>query len=164
VRLLLWLGIFAAALASAVIGIFVVLPFGLVVHELVVLPLALFVGGLFASAGASWAGTRLDSGPTRPRLPAVVAVAESLAVLLSLIVVALTAADAAQPAQLLPPPGVLGIAGSLALALAASLAALHFREPRGASQARLLAALLGLAMLSIPATIVVASLFRLTGA
>ena len=60
-RLLLWLGIFAAALASAVIGIFVVLPFGLVVHELVILPLALLIGGLFASAGASWAGTRLDS-------------------------------------------------------------------------------------------------------
>ena len=164
-RFLLWLGIFAAALASAVIGIFVVLPFGLVVHELVILPLALLVGALLAGVGASWAGTRLDSGPTRPRLLAVVAVAESLAVLLSLIVVALTAADATQPAQLLPPPGVVGIVGSLVLALAASLAALRLREPRGASsQARLLAALLGLAVLSVPTTIAVASLFGLTGA
>jgi arsenical pump membrane protein len=164
-RLLLWAGIFAAALAGAVIGIFVVLPFGLAVHELVILPLAMLVGGLLAGAGASWAGARLDSGPTRPRLLAVVAVAEGLAALLALIIEALAAADAARPAQLLPPPGVVGIAAGLALALAASLAALRLREGRGAGgQARLFAALLGLAVLSIPATIAVAALFGLTGA
>jgi hypothetical protein len=164
-RWLLWLGIFAAALASAVIGIFVVLPFGLVVHELVILPLALLVGGLLAGAGASWAGTRLDSGPTRPRLPAVVAVSESVAAALASIVVALSAADARQPAQLLPPPGVVGIAAGLTLALAAGLAAMRFREPRGVgAQTRMFVTLLAVAVLSVPATIVVAALFGLTGA
>jgi hypothetical protein len=164
-RLLLWFGIFAAALASAVIGIFVVLPFGLIVHELVILPLALLVGGLLAGAGASWAGTRLGSEPTRPHLLAVVAAAESVAAVLALLIVAIAVADAARPAQLLPPPGAMGIAAALALAIAASLAALRFREPRGAgSQTRLLSALLALAVLSIPATIVVAALFGLTGA
>jgi hypothetical protein len=164
-RLLLWLGVFAAALAGAVIGIFVVLPFGLVVHELVILPLALLVGGLLAGAGAGWAGTRLDRGPTRPQLLAVVAVAEGMAALLALALIALAVADSARPAQLLPPPGVVGSAAALVLALAASLAALRFREPRGAgSQTRLLAALLALAILSIPATIAVAALLGLTGA
>src|SRR5688572_11500350 len=144
-RWLLWLGIFAAALASAVIGIFVVLPFGLVVHELVILLLALLVGGLLAGVGASWAGTRLVSGPTRPHLLAVVAASEGVAAVLALIAVAISIADAARPAQLLPPPGLVGSAAGLVLALAATLAALRFREPRGAGrQTRMLAVLLGL--------------------
>ena len=164
-RVLLWLGIFAAALAGAVIGIFVVLPFGLVVHELVILPLALLVGGLLAGMGASWAGARLGAGPTRPRLLAVVAVAEAVAALLALGLDGLAAADAARPAQLLPPPGVVGGAAALLLALAADLAALRLREPRDAgSQTRRFAALLALAILSVPATIVVAALLGLAGA
>jgi hypothetical protein len=164
-RLLLWLGIFVAALAGAIIGVFVVLPFGLVVHDLVILPLALLVGGLLAGIAASWAGARLGSGPTRPRLLAVVAVTEGVAALLALALDALAAADAAQPAQLMPPPGIVGIVAGLALALAASLAATRLREARDAGgQARLIGGLLALAILSVPATIVVASLFGLTGA
>ena len=164
-RLLLWLGIFVAALAGAIIGLFVVLPFGLVVHELVILPLALLVGGLLAGTAASWAGGRLGSGPTRPRLLAVVAVTEVVAALLALVLDTLAAADAARPAQLLPPPGAVGIAAGLALALAATLAATRFREGRDAGgQARLIGGLLALAVLSIPATIAMASLFGLTGA
>jgi hypothetical protein len=164
-RLLIWLGIFVAALAGAVIGIFVVLPFGLVVHELVIVPLALLVGGLLAGIAASWAGARLGSGPTRPRLLAVVAVTEGVAALLALALDALAVADAARPAQLLPPPGVVGSAASLALALAASTAAARLHERRDAgSQARLIGGLLALAVLSVPATIAVAWLFGLTGA
>jgi hypothetical protein len=164
-RLLVWLAIFTAALASAVIGIFVVLPFGLVVHELVILPLAALVGGLLASAGAIWAGARLMAGPTWPRPLAVVVATESVAAMLALLIVALAAVDAPRPAQLLPPPSAIGMAAALALALAASMAALRFREPRGAgSQARLLVMLLGLAVVSLPATIAVAALLGLTGA
>jgi hypothetical protein len=164
-RLLLWLGMFAAALAGAIIGIFIVLPFGLVVDELVIMPLALLVGGLLAGVGASWAGGWLDRGATRPRLLPVVAVAEGVAALLALGLDAVALADAARPAQLLPPPGVVGIVASLLLALAASLSAAGLREQRQAGgQARLIAALLGLAVVSVPATIVVAALLGLTGA
>jgi hypothetical protein len=164
-RLLRWFGIFAAALAGAVIGVFLVLPFGLVVHELVILPLALLSGGLLAGIGASWAGTWLGSEPTRPRLLMVVAVAEGVAALLALGLAALAIADAGQPAQLMPPPGVVGIAAGLLPALGASLAASRFCEARGAGgQARLIAVLLALAVVSVPVAIAVAALFGLTGA
>jgi hypothetical protein len=165
-RALKWFGTYIAALAGGIIGTFLVLPFGLVVHELVILPLALLLGALLAAIGASWAASQLASDQTRMRLLPVVASAEIGAALAALILAALYFVDAAQPASLLPPPGTIGIAASLVLALDVTLAAGRFRgtQRETVGQGRLTALLLVVALVGVPAVIVVAALFGLAGA
>ncbi|HEX5690147.1 MAG TPA: hypothetical protein VFX76_09100 [Roseiflexaceae bacterium] len=165
-RALKLVAIYLAALAGAIIGIFAVLTLGLIAHELVILPLALFVGALLSSVGAAWAAGQLSSDGTRTRLLPVVIYAEVGALMAALIIIGLYLADAARPANLLPPPGLIGLAVSLALALDVSLAARRFRAaPSEAGQQRRLSlALLALALVSVPLVLVVASLFGLTGA
>jgi hypothetical protein len=165
-RLLKRFATYVAALAGAIIGIFLVLPFGLVVHELVIMPLALLVGGLLASVGASWAASQLARDQTRTRLLPVVAFAEAGAALAALMFAVIYTGDAARPENVLPTPGVIGIAASLVLALDVTLAAWRFRgtQSETASQGRLMALLLAVAVVSVPVVIVVASLFGLTGA
>jgi hypothetical protein len=157
---------YVAALACSTIGIFLVLPFGLVVHELVILPLALLVGALLAAIGASWAASQLASDQTRTRLQPVVAFAEAGAVLVALMLIIMSIGDATRPENVLPPPGTIGIAVSLVLALDVTLAAWRFRgtQSETAGQGRLMALLLAVAVVCIPLVIVVASLFGLTGA
>jgi len=165
-RLFRWLATFMAALAAGIIGVFVVLPFGLVVHELVILPLALLIGALFSALGASWASSLLARDQTRARIVPVLVAAAIGAALIALILALLYVADATRPANILPPPGVQGLAASLALAFATTLAAGRFRgtQRETASQGRLMAALIVVAVISVPAVIFVAALLGLTGA
>jgi len=161
-RAWVWLATFLAGLLGGALGLLLVLPLGLVVIEWVVFPLALAVGALLAGLAAGWVGTWLAGDGTRTRLVVVVAASEVAGLALALVVLGVPAFR-----QVILGP-VIGIAivSALVLAIVASTATMVLRRPRAESGRDLAVtlALLALALVGVPAVVILAGLAGLTGA
>ena len=161
-RLRRWIVTFLAALLVSFISLFMLMPLGLGVSFFVVLPLALLLAALLAALTAGWIGTWLATDGTRTRLGPTIVSMEAMAVVLALLFITLVVLRV----TIFVPPIRTLVISSLLLGLSASVAAERFRR---SAQARdhdvlLTAALLALAVVSVPLAIFFASLFGLTGA
>jgi hypothetical protein len=154
------LGLFAAALICSVAGTFFVLPLGLVASEYVIFPLALFVAGIFAALGASWAGNFLAGDGSCTRLLHVVGITEAGAALLALLFLAV--ADVRE--ALLGPVFYPGLFCALALAVVAAIATVRFRRRKRNKDRLITVMLVVLAVVSVPVAIFLAWLAGLAGA
>jgi hypothetical protein len=150
------LGVFAAALAGALAGGLPVLPFGLILHEAVIWPLTLAVAAAFAALAGGWA-----AGPHAPLLRLVLA-AEAVAAALALLYLSPVGRLIDRALQV--PIAILLLYLAL-LALGVAVAAA--RQPADIERRgrlRATALVVAAALVAVPATILVASLFGLTGA
>jgi hypothetical protein len=148
--------VFLATFVGACVGGLPVLPFGLVLHEAVAWPLTLGVAAAFAGLAGGW-----TAGPRVP-LPRLVLAAEAFALVLALLY--WSPIGRALDRVLQVPIAVL-FADLALLALATTLAATRLRrdvEASGRFRTTLLVA--AAAVLAVPATILLATPFGLTGA
>jgi hypothetical protein len=160
--LLFRLGTLLAAWVGSMVGLFLVLPLGLVVAEWVIFPLGLAIAALLAALSAGWAGTLLAKDQTQTQLGPVIRLTETVAIGLALIFLLIAWLGMASFGPLIIPILIF----SLILALCAGAATWRFRGQKQAirSEVKLTMMLLGLAVVSVPGVIFIASLFGLTGA
>lgn len=156
------IGTLIAAWLGSIIGLFLVLPLGLIVVEWLIFPLALAVAALLAALSAGWAGTFLARDQTQTRLLPVIGVTEVVAVGTALIFLMMVRLGAANFGPLIIPAVIF----SLILTLTAGAATWRLRAPKQAagSQVKLTLILLGLALVSVPGVVFLASLLGLAGA
>lgn len=118
---LVWrIGVLIAALLSALLTL-PMLALGLGVVMPVVSLLMLIIAALFAAMSASWSGTLLAPDHTRTRLLPVIGICEAIAIVLAILVSALSAL---MDVFIIIPMGVVIVA------LSASWATWHFRSSR----------------------------------
>ena len=150
------LAVFVAAFAGAVAGGLPVLPFGLILHEAVAWPLTLAVAAAFAGLAAGWA-----AGPRVP-LPRLVLAAEAVALVLALLY--WSPLGRILDSALQVPIAVLSAHLAL-LALAVTIAATRLRAAAETpARVRTTLLVIAAALLAVPATILLATPFGLTGA
>jgi hypothetical protein len=159
--LLARLGALAAGIAAGILGMFLVLPFGLIASEYVIFALALGVAGLFAALGAGWAANLLAGDGTRTRLQQVALATELAAALIAILFLT----NSVLRVGLLGPVLYIALACGISLGLVAAVAAWRFRSTdKVEGEVRLTVLLLVLAVVSVPVAIFLASLAGLTGA
>jgi hypothetical protein len=148
--------VFAAAFAGATVGGLPVLPFGLILHEAVAWPLTLAVAAAFAGLAAGWA-----AGPRVP-LPRLVLAAEAGALVLALLYWSPLGRIFDRALQI--PIAVL-FAHLALLALGVTIAAARLRaDAETHRRIRTTLVVIAAALLAVPATILLATPFGLTGA
>lgn len=164
---LAYLATAVAALLGSMVGMILVLPFGLVVSEVVIFPVAAAISALLAALCGGWAATGLAPDRSRTRLLPAVGASEVVAVLVAMLLLAyLGFSQAALPRVVAVPPLMLGTAAAVVLAVGATLAAWRFRSAEGRTpdDVRLTLVLLALGLAGVLAAFFLASLAGLTGA
>ena len=147
----------------------ILFPVGLVVAEFIAWPLTFLIAAIFAAIGAGWAGNLLTPG--RSRLLPIVGVSMATAAVVGLAVLILIANYLPTPSFVVERAGIGPgraadvLLGMIFIALGASWATWRFRgpEPVLVKDVALTLGLVSLAVLVIVATLLVASLFGLTG-
>jgi hypothetical protein len=152
-----------ASVTAGIIGGLLVMPVGLILHDVLSWLLVLAVAGVFASLGASWAGTLLGPGADGVQLMPVLVGTEVVA--LGLWIVRLSSAGAALARAL---ETNLAYVLACAVVLAASTVTMA-SQTRGAERdlGRLLRrtlSLVGGLLMAVPTVVYLASLFGLVGA
>jgi small-conductance mechanosensitive channel len=161
ISLHIWLFVWLLTQIVSLTAVIFLFTLGLILIEFLLYPLALGIGALLSGLTAVWASNRLVKDGLQTSMEAVVLRCELAAAILSLILIAASAAGFTAV-----PPILTAGAAAFFLALVAVYSTVKLRHPPlpGTNSPRRAIALLVIALMAIPAVIFLASLFGWAGA
>lgn len=153
--------LFFAAFLGSMIGMIILIPFGLLVQKSIILPIIMLVAAIPAALAAGWVGNALDLHGQQTQLKTMVLSVEKTAVFLAIY----QFLDATFYLFRLSPPALMALAASVVLALSSVIAAVRYRQQESSIRQDVKLTLKLLAIIPIvPCVILFATWLGLTSA